>query len=203
MNPILVTGFEPFDGPQNVTAELLRGLEERPPKAGPRLRTGLLPCRTRSVFSAYQALSPKDAGGVLLLGQASARARIDLELFAYNLLDFRAPDCDGVLKTQELLDPQGPPRRASTLPRCQLEALATSQGPVPVGLSEDPGRYLCNQIYYQALGLTPKLPVLFVHVPRFQGQAGAEEALGLPTREALRSTLEEILRRLFGAPGQV
>lgn len=56
----------------------------------------------------------------------------------------------------------------STLPLDKIQRSLLELG-FPVSFSEDPGRYLCNQLFFSALDFTEKLdlgiPVGFIHLP--------------------------------------
>lgn len=130
------------------------------------------------------------------IGVDSKGTHIKLEQCAYNSMNFRVPDVQGYQPESALIN-EGCTLDAplySTLPLDSLcMELNNSYGnlyvPPPqapdgdsvpvdnssdctlVRLSQDPGRYLCNYIYYQALqrnlALGAPLNALFVHVPPF------------------------------------
>lgn len=113
------------------------------------------------------------------IGVDSNATSIKLEQCAYNNMNFRVPDVCGfqpqnshINSSSELDSPL-----YSTLPLPQLcEEMnssfpSTQEARPTVNLSQDPGRYLCNYTYYQALQhqhqLGQPLRAVFVHVPPF------------------------------------
>lgn len=127
-----------------------------------------------------------NAGTVFVhIGVDSKGTHIKLEECAYNNMTFRVPDVKGfqpentTIVTGTALDEP----LHSGLPLgtfCQtlnetFEALPVEDGSTQtraiVQLSQDPGRYLCNYVYYQAMQhqKTENRPLrsVFVHVPAF------------------------------------
>jgi pyroglutamyl-peptidase len=120
------------------------------------------------------------------IGVDSKATCIKLEQCAYNNMNFRVPDVCGYqpvdcqICSDTALDcplysqlplPKLCSELNSTCPASSAAAPIVSSEPL-VALSEDPGRYLCNYTYYQALlhqqrrGLP--LYAVFVHVPPFE-----------------------------------
>lgn len=163
---LLVTAFGPFDGrPVNASSQALAGLK----RARPALHTRVLavdavtgPSRLR------RALRDLQPDAVLLLGEAAGSTAIRLETTAWNELDFRIPDAAGRQPRAQAIDPASPASLASTLPIATLHTHLTAAGH-PVELSNDPGRYLCNQVMFVALrhlaATRPGTPAGFVHLP--------------------------------------
>lgn len=99
-----------------------------------------------------------------------------LEQVAWNEMDFRVPDQRGFQpKSQPICLADGPidHSKACLLPlkeiQAKLCALYTEKRMVE--LSTDPGRFLCNYLYYISLTESSKCPgaySLFVHVPPFE-----------------------------------
>lgn len=99
---------------------------------------------------------------ILCLGLHSKAKNIHLEKCAYNLLDASYPDGDGIYKSKEKIDDDGEEILSTELDLSLLEK-KISDAKIPVEISLDPGRYLCNHIYYLALTRTKK--ALFIHLP--------------------------------------
>ncbi len=122
---------------------------------------------------------------LLHLGVSRSAVAIRLEECAYNNATFRCPDERGwqpqAVKLVPGEDLDAP--RSTTLPLGTLEQQLLHAG-FPVCRSRDPGRFVCNYIYYHSLCATqlmahdaggsepvPELHSLFVHVPPF-GKVG-------------------------------
>ena len=73
------------------------------------------------------------------------------------------PDNDGVLYEGEKIADDGEERLETEIDIVEIERRLKEEG-IPVYISTDPGRYVCNNIYYTAL-YSRKEPSLFVHFP--------------------------------------
>ena len=142
---ILVTAFGPFDGrAENASSLALRALKKRLPT----LRTRVLPVDSVIAPSRLkQALARIQPDVLIMLGEAAGSRTIRLETTAWNEMDFRIPDIAGRQPPVRQICPGSPVSRPSTLPLQDLHDLLASRGH-PVSLSSDPGRYLCNQVFY-------------------------------------------------------
>jgi pyroglutamyl-peptidase len=147
MQPILVTAFGPFDGRlENASSLAVNGLK----RALPGIRTRVLPVDSvlapARLKQALAALRPR---AVIMLGEAAGSLRVRLETTAWNQLDFRIPDISGRQPRDRLIRSDGPASLQSTLPLGRLQARLLRDRH-EVELSSDPGRYLCNQVFYVA-----------------------------------------------------
>ena len=91
---------------------------------------------------------------LLMMGLAAGRKEISLEKFAWNERKASIPDNDGVLYEGEKIADDGEERLETEIDIVEIERR----------ISTDPGRYVCNNIYYTAL-YSRKEPSLFVHFP--------------------------------------
>lgn len=120
-----------------------------------------------------------------------------LEQNAWNEMDFRVPDQKGYQPRQMPICETDGPTSNSLLCRLPLESiyetLCDRHGKDQlVKLSTDPGRFLCNYLYYISLSETLKYPnahSLFVHVPPFDA---------IPKEKQL-SFIHELLEQLCSA----
>lgn len=202
--PWLVTAFEPYLGPVNATAELVASLQADWPAAladrRERVAFRVLPVDTATIAAALdEALAAVRPAGLVLLGQAPGRRRVELELRAVNRLDFPRPDNAGHQPRGEPIEPGGPAELATSLPDPEGAVAAMAAAGVPAGTSEDAGKYLCNQVFYLARRRFAG-PAGFVHVPVLPGQLGAGDApeacLDLATqRRALEVLLSQWVPR--------
>ena len=105
---------------------------------------------------------------LLMLGEAAGSREIRLETTAWNELDFRITDIAGRQPRARPIRKDGPRSLPSTLPFDQIHALLAAADH-PVILSQDPGRYLCNQALYVALHFltiqTQPCSAGFIHLP--------------------------------------
>lgn len=166
---ILVTAFGPFDGRlENASSLALRGLKTLHPE----IRTRILP--VDSVIAPArlrQALRLIRPDALIMLGEAAGSKEIRLETTAWNELDFRIPDNGGRMPRNQPIFKGASPRLPSTLPLETFRELLEKNGH-PVRFSDDPGRYLCNQIFYTARydldANQMTCPAGFIHLPLAQ-----------------------------------
>lgn len=163
---ILVTAFGPFDGrPENASSLALRGLK----REFPWINTRVLPVDSvlgpARMVRALRQLRP-DA--VVMLGEAAGSKTLRLERIAGNELDFSIPDAGGRQPRALPIHPDAPPFLFSTLPCESIHTTLKGAGHA-VALSDDAGRYLCNQVMFCALRHigNPANPCVagFIHVP--------------------------------------
>ena len=122
--------------------------------------------------------SPTKTRAIVLvhLGVAERAEEIRLETCAYNECSFRIPDQDGQQPVSQSIDRL---KSVGDVKKCclPLEKIVERmrQSDLPVVLSDDAGRYLCNYIYYKSLKLCDShkcegatIYSLFVHVPPFE-----------------------------------
>lgn len=55
----------------------------------------------------------------------------------------------------------------SLLPLDSVVPAVAAASSVPVAVSHDPGRFVCNYVYYRTLSTFPRRPAVFMHVPIF------------------------------------
>jgi pyroglutamyl-peptidase len=163
---ILITAFGPFAGrPENASSLALRALKRRNPSIHMRILpvdSVIAPARLR------QAVRQLQPDVLLMLGEAAGDQAIRLERLAWNELDFRIPDIAGRQPRAKRIEKDGPVSFESTLPLQDMER-ALKAGDHGVVISEDPGRFLCNQVFYEAMGILRGLPKScpagFIHLP--------------------------------------
>jgi pyroglutamyl-peptidase len=146
--PILVTGFEPFDGERiNPSAEVARALHDRTIDRT-RVVGIVLPClfgRSMDVLRAAIALHAPQL--VLALGQASGRSGFSPERVAINLDDARIPDNAGAQPVDRPIVPRGAAARFTTLPVKAMVAALRAAG-YPAEVSHSAGTFVCNHVFY-------------------------------------------------------
>jgi len=105
----------------------------------------------------------------LHFGVASSYKEFALESHAYNQADFRVPDQLGWMPRGELIIRDTKPSLQTQLPIQDLFQVIRCYGD-PVKISVDPGRFVCNWIYFHSLhrAWLENTSSLFVHVPPFE-----------------------------------
>ena len=184
---LLVTAFGPFDGrSENASSLALRGLE----LTNPEILTEILPVDSIIAPAMLkEALDRHRPDALIMLGEAAGSSEIRLETTAWNLLDFSIPDNAGRQPRSRLIIPNSFPSILSSLPLEGIHEALTNLGH-SVRMSDNPGRYLCNQLFYVARHfLEESHPVCragFIHLPL---------ARDYPTERAVHA-LQAILKSL-------
>ncbi|MGQ0551987.1 MAG: pyroglutamyl-peptidase I family protein [Planctomycetota bacterium] len=205
---LLLTGFRAFGGePVNPSEQLVRDLARRPPP-DPRLslHVAILPVDRTLFRPALQAALRRHRPQLVVsVGQATGRGLVELEATAHNLLDYRGErDNGGFTASAERLHAQGCARVHCRLPLAELAAELSNSG-LPVSVSQDAGRHLCNALLYELLAEHAGLPACFVHVPLLPEQA-ARRGRGEPSlpwavsRQCLAALLSRLPGHLPSAP---
>lgn len=174
---IVVTGFEPFgDLTANPTAWAVHALLAARPVPG--LVGHVLPVAYDEATRAIDAILDTRPRAMLMLGVSKSAAAIQVERYAHNLDDARAPDNRGATRVDQPIDPTGPVAYAATVPVLAIRDGLCAAG-IPAQVSSTAGHYLCNHAYYRALHGAPArgldLAVGFLHVPVFPDQAAQIE----------------------------
>ncbi len=198
---LLLTAFEPFGGrDKNASLEALKILSTTLEASGSlTLFTRLLPVETeRASALVCEVVDELKPDIVLCTGEAK-RDAICLEQVAYNERHFTIPDNSGkLLENQPIID-GAPSTYASTLALDQMLEAMEATG-VPVRLSDNPGRFLCNEVLYSVLhhiarhNLTAKAG--FVHVPLLPEVATESDYPSLSTAEVVKGIQAGILSLL-------
>jgi len=170
---VLITGFGPFPGAAfNPTAQLARRLALlRRPAFSDLVRISHMFATSYAVLDtempALMARHRPDI--VLLFGLVTRTPHLRIEMRAVNRRSTLFADVAGQHPRTLAISREGPASLRGRAPHQHLVIAARSAG-VPVRLSRDAGKYLCNFAYWQALELTQGLAnkplVLFVHVPK-------------------------------------
>jgi len=184
-----MTGFEPFghhtENPSKILVERIldstqnHRLKDIPPYG--------LESETIELSYSGKILSVDEEGSrssidcfegydaVIHVGLNEKAEKIRLEMCAINESDFRIPDNSGRQLAESFVDESGLALLHSTAHRPSI-AHAFS-GNDAVEISEDCGRFVCNETYYRTLhsienrGLQSRgraLPAIFVHIPPFE-----------------------------------
>jgi pyroglutamyl-peptidase len=178
---VLITGFGPFAGaPHNPTARLAKALARCRRPALARIE------RIAHVFRTSYAAVERELPDlmkchrpdlVLLFGLAQRTPYLRVETRASNRRASLFSDVDG-MHPPSVIRPGGPAIISASAPEPALQAARRAD--VPVRLSIDAGKYVCNFAYWQALELARDCGAVaqFVHVPKVRGPQGRKTRFG-------------------------
>lgn len=165
MKKIMLTGFEVFStNTVNPTEVIALALSNRVD-----IKTKVLPVVWDEC---WERIKDEECDVYLLTGLASSRTTITIEKYAYNEKKASIPDNKGIIENNEKIDKDGDDRLKTTLDTNRLIELLKAEG-IEAKLSEDPGRYICNNLYYHAL-MSGK-EALFVHLPSLENMSLEKE----------------------------
>ena len=167
---IVLSGFEPFGGLlQNPSQRVAEQLDGEIINQYQVIGLVLPVVRWRCWELLHDALLSHNPAFVVALG-VSGRAQISLERTAYNFDRFLIPDNDGTLAEDRIVE-SAPPQLPTGLPLNALHRTLTENG-YESQLSVDPGRYLCNHLFFQLQywSLAKAVTTGFVHLPKWPSQ---------------------------------
>src|SRR6476619_7381832 len=196
---ILITGFGPFPGaPYNPTGPLVSELAHRrhPAFANVRRVAHVFPVSYEAVDRELPALLKRERPDALIMFGLAVRARqMRIEMRARNAVTRMLPDVSGRIPLAATILPGAPPTVPLRGPAQRFLSAARATG-VPVALSRDAGRYLCNYLCWRAAEAAragaPRL-VAFVHVPTVR-RARSPSQRNLLTLDDLVAAGEAIIR---------
>lgn len=199
---VLLIGFGPFPGaPFNPSAVLAQALvRRRRPALAETMRTAhVLPTRYAAVDRQLPKLFAAKPDIVLIFGLAGRRRHVCVEMTARNAASVLFPDAGGHRPRRGVIAPGGPPALRGAAPFFALIG-ALRKASLPVRLSRDAGRYLCNYAYWRALehARDGRPLVQFIHIPpvRFAPQRRSRGLIAFP---ALVTAAERALIALIAA----
>lgn len=168
---VLITGFGPFPGsPYNPTEQIVKRLARmrRPALAGHTIMSHVFPTSYAAVDRDLPKLLTENRPDTLLMFGLAPRAKtVRIELLARNAVAL-LPDAQGASLNRRTIVAGASQSIALPVPAQRLLAAARTAR-VPVVLSRNAGRYLCNYLCWRAAEAAketgwPKAAV-FVHVP--------------------------------------
>lgn len=134
---------------------------------------------------------------LIMFGQDVNATGIKIEQYAYNEVNSEKPDIFGITKSGDISS-KSPHRLMSNLHLEKLVNLIET-----AYLSNDPGRYVCNYLYFKSLDyLRDKTKIVFIHVPFFaeQGDSLAQEGICRPEKMLSRTQIlqeaQDIIHRI-------
>lgn len=173
---ILLTGFVPFlSYPVNPSQEVASALESS------EVISLILPVAFGEASDLLRkSIIQEKPDLILSLGLASKRDYLSLERFGYNERKSSQRDNRGISCQGEKIVDSGPDKEETPWDLKALQKILKDQG-YPVEISTDPGRYLCNEVYYQ--DLFSGVPSLFIHLPPYEKLPFAQQ------KEAIQSVI--------------
>ena len=170
---VLLTGFEPFPADSdsdNVSERAVQGFDPSA-VADVTLMRLTLPVEYDTAAAWVNDVVDRCQPDVLV-GFGQGRTAVDLETTAYNVKDTSevsggVPDNRGVIMGGEPVVAGGPDEVPSGLPLSRILDGLRRAG-IEAGLSDDPGRYICNSVFYTMVRASDGTPRVggFVHLPR-------------------------------------
>lgn len=213
---ILLTGFEPFGGEKmNPSWQAVMALPDKRMVRLPSLGEGAEESETvflykREIPVVYRkapdavraAIREVKPTIVICVGQAGGRKGITPERLGVNLRDAAAPDNEGTICTDEVIDREGPAAYWTKLPVKRMVQAMKDNG-LSASVSYSAGTYVCNDVLYSLLNdlSRPERQALwggFIHVP-FALEQGKhpEEVFCMKTQDmtkGLEICVEEAVR---------
>ncbi|MCW2245179.1 pyroglutamyl-peptidase [Azospirillum fermentarium] len=198
--PVLLTGFEPFDGGTvNPTALLMDRMA-----AAEGVVTAVLPVEYGACATAFRAaVAQHQPMAAVCFGMARHSDFILVEQLAWNRDESDRPDNAGTVRTGSAIDEDGPTAYGAGMPAPFLMRTLAAAG-MPVAISDHAGGFVCNHLFYQARhwieteGLD--LPMAFLHTPPLPEQVADEpnrRGLSLDRLEAGAMALVTALRQIL------
>lgn len=170
--PLLLTGFEPFGGDVfNPSGALARTLHGTVLGRGVSVHGLVLPVSGPVAWQrlgrAVRRIQPR---WIVATG-VSGRSELSIESTAWNEDDYRIPDNAGLQPRASAILARSPASLSSPLAARIADSGIVAKGPLPVRPSTDPGRFVCNHLYYRLLHLTRRSShsahqrTVFFHLP--------------------------------------
>lgn len=157
---ILITGFSPFLANKvNPTEKIVNYF------ASKGYKTRIFDVDYKKVDDGLKEILSKDKEIKLVVsfGLASSRKRIFIEQYAFNECNVFIPDNSGYVPEHVKIDENKPTFLESKINIDALVKSITTQH-YSLYVSHDPGRYLCNYIYFRTLSALDG-NAIFVHFP--------------------------------------
>ncbi len=195
---VLLTGFEPFPADSTHDNSSERAVTGFDPSSVPGVSVTKLTLPVEYdtapaiVASAIARCNPD-----IVIGFGQGRSEVDLETTAYNTKNSAEiaggfPDNRGLIAGGEAIVAGGPAELGTGLPKEKIHALLSEAG-VAVGYSDDPGRFVCNNIFYRIMSESAGTPRVsgFVHLPYMH-----------TVDEAKQSTLNQVVKAAVTAAAE-
>jgi len=206
---ILISGFEPFgNSASNPSEAIVRRLmalhAQRPLARGVALHAAVLPVVGGTApgsarHALRSAIARHHPGTVVCFGEAASRASICVERTAFNERTYRIADNRGRAVSSSPVIRGAPSSLGSTAAHpAMLRAMrdAVRAHGVAVRMSDDAGRFLCNEVLFDCLHRARGVyEAVFIHVPQTPAQARVRGNCGgtpLPVATSVRAAAAAI-----------
>lgn len=168
---ILLTAFEPFGNLNiNTSKEILENININ------NIYKLLLPVTIdESFIKINEVLKTNQFDLIILLGMAAKRTKVTIENNAYNNLNFNIPDNNGVIINNQKITENDVESINSIININKLVKHLKSKN-YNLDISTDPGRYICNYLYFNTLYHYPDIPCMFIHIPLFNEEVTLENS---------------------------
>lgn len=185
MPTLVVTGFGPFsdvlDNPSSRNLDPISGATKYLD----------IPVSISGVDAVLREILEKFAQSaevvLIQFGVHDETDKLRVEQFAYNEALFPIPDVDGVVRSGDRIR-----SGCAQILRTPIDVASLVRAEPKTLISIDPGRYLCNYMYFQSLRMalrTPHIKPLFVHVPPYSRMGQAAQ------RRVIQSLLGKLVYR--------
>jgi len=169
---VLITGFQPFpaDGwHDNVSKIAVTSLDPTQLRGAQVMRVVMPVEYDRAAAQVTDMVERCAPDAIISFGQGGGA--IALERTAYNLQDTGevaggVPDNRGIIRAAAVIDADAPAQRNTLLPLDAIESALVDLGESP-RYSTDPGRYICNNVMFNNVGLMTARGGVggFIHLP--------------------------------------
>lgn len=178
---ILLTGFVAFNNDTiNPSEEILKNID---------IDKILLPVSYNKVEKILDdAINKYQPDFILSLGYASSRKEVSIEKYAYNEMNAKIKDNDGILCNGIKIKDDVDIIETNT----DIDKMVNNLEEYHIYQSEDPGRFICNEVYYLSL-LKMKRNALFIHIPPIKEMKEDGKDLSF-----LINAVKEVIRYLNG-----
>lgn len=155
---ILMTTFEPF-GKTKVNSSLiaLNNLQYN------KIIKVVLPVKYHDSFKILKE-HLNDIDLIIMLGMAESRDKIFIEERAINLLNFKIPNNNNIIITNQLISESN---KEFLYIKISINNLLNHLNDLNIIESNDARKYICNYLYYKVLEEI-NIPSLFIHIPLYQ-----------------------------------
>lgn len=150
---ILLSAFEPFNNDKiNPSEEIYKRID---------IDKVLFPVSYNRVEEVLdKAIDKYQPDFILSLGYAASRKSVSIEKYAYNSMMAKIKDNDGIIYEGKKIN-NG---RDIIKTKIDIDNIINTFSSYPLTLSEDPGRFICNEVYYLSLSKM-NCNALFIHIP--------------------------------------
>lgn len=180
---VLLTGFEPFPAWAEHDNSSDAAVKSFDPSAVPGISVMKLTLPVEfDTAAAIVESAIKRCDPDVVIGFGQGRSQVDVETTAYNLKDSAEiaggiPDNRGRIPSAEPISSSGAAELTTGLPAAEILAALGADG-ITAGTSDDPGRYVCNNVFYRIMtsAAGTKRVSGFVHLPYVHTVGTAEQA---------------------------